>query len=76
MAKLSNEVREEIEHLAVAEKIVLVEEIWDSVARQQESVEVTPAQKEELDRRLVSFEQSKDAGDSWQAVKTRTRKRE
>ena len=30
----------------------MVEEIWDSIADDQASVEVTSAQKDELDRRL------------------------
>jgi putative addiction module component (TIGR02574 family) len=36
----------------LSERILLVEDIWDSIAKVPESVPLTPAQREELDRRL------------------------
>jgi putative addiction module component (TIGR02574 family) len=51
MAEPSKDVQEAPE---VAEKIVLAEQIWDSIAREQEAVGVSQAQKDELDRRLES----------------------
>lgn len=41
-----------IKKLSIAEHILMVEEIWDSIADDQASVEVTSAQKDEIDRRL------------------------
>ena len=52
----------EIKKLSVAERILLVEEIWDSIAVEQEVMEVTEAQKRELDQRLASFEASEHVG--------------
>jgi putative addiction module component (TIGR02574 family) len=49
----------------------MVEEIWDSIADDQASVEVTSAQVEELDRRLDAYNASPDEGSSWQEVKRR-----
>ena len=60
-----------IKKLSIAERILMVEEIWDSIADDQESVEVTSAQKDELDRRLDAYHASPDEGSSWQEVKRR-----
>ena len=59
----------EIKKLSVAERILLVEEIWDSIAVEQEVMEVTEAQMRELDQRLASFEASEQEGRSWEEVK-------
>ena len=61
------------EGLSVAERILLVEEIWDSIAADQESLPVTQAQKDELDRRLAAYEANPTAGSSWEEVKARLR---
>ena len=57
--------------LSSAERILLVEEIWDSIASVPESVAVTPAQREELDRRLEAYREDPGAGDPWDVVKER-----
>ena len=38
--------------LSKPEKILLVEQIWDSLAREQDAPDLSDAQKAELDRRL------------------------
>lgn len=55
--------------LSVAEQILLVEEIWDSIATVPESVELTKAQRTELDRRLDAYHEDPNAGDPWEVVK-------
>jgi putative addiction module component (TIGR02574 family) len=62
-----------IEQLSVAERIIVVEEIWDSIAAEQASLPVTPAQQEELDRRLEAYGESPTAGAPWEKVKSRLR---
>lgn len=57
--------------LTPAERLQLVEEIWDSIASVPESVEVTEAQRQELDRRLEAFRADPTAGDPWEVVKAR-----
>jgi putative addiction module component (TIGR02574 family) len=54
--------------LSIPERILAVEEIWDSIACRPESVPVTKAQREELDYRLqnVSLKSS-----PWPQVKQR-----
>jgi putative addiction module component (TIGR02574 family) len=60
-----------IDQLSVADRIRLVEEIWDSIASALEEVPLTDAQKEELDRRLATHQASPQAGSSWDEVKAR-----
>ena len=57
--------------LSVAERILLVEDIWDSVAEAPESVELTAADKSELDVRLDQYHQNPEAGSPWGVVKER-----
>jgi putative addiction module component (TIGR02574 family) len=57
--------------LSVAERIVIVEQIWDSIAAEQGTLPLTPAQEAELDRRLESYRQSPTAGASWDDAKAR-----
>lgn len=43
--------------LSVSERIQLVEDIWDSiVAEQPDAIQLTPAQRAELDRRLEAHD--------------------
>ena len=61
----------DIERLSVAERIHLVEDIWDTIATETAEIPVTAAQKNELDRRLEAYAQNSEGGSSWQQVKTR-----
>jgi putative addiction module component (TIGR02574 family) len=45
----------EIARLSTAEKILLVEELWDSLAADESSVPVPQSHKDELDRRLARY---------------------
>jgi putative addiction module component (TIGR02574 family) len=61
----------EIQHLTVSERIMLVEALWDSIVAEDSNIELTEAQKLELDRRLAAFEIDQDTGSSWPNVKSR-----
>ena len=61
----------DILELSVAERIQLVEDIWDSIAAVPESVPLSEEQKIELDRRLEAYHQNPDAGSPWGEVKQR-----
>ncbi len=50
----------EIARLTVPEKILLLEDLWDSIASEASSVPVPQSHREELDRRLAEYE--KDPG--------------
>jgi len=61
----------EILELPVAERIRLVEQIWDSIAAVPEAVPVSEELKAELDRRLLEFEANPDGGSPWEEVRER-----
>jgi putative addiction module component (TIGR02574 family) len=61
--------------LSKPERILLVEQIWDSLAREQDAPELTAAQKKELDRRLAQLKRTGPIGSSWEDVKKRLRRR-
>ncbi len=61
---------EEIVKLSVAERIELVEDIWDSIASAPDSLPVTDAQRQELDRRLADYREHPDDVRSWQDVRS------
>ena len=64
-----------IDRLSVAQRILLVEEIWDSIAGEADEVPLTEAQEEDLRRRLESYAENPKAGSSWEDVKARLQKR-
>ncbi len=59
----------EILKLTVAERLQLIERIWDSIAADPEPVPLTEAEREELDRRLAEAEASPGVGRSWADVR-------
>ncbi len=48
----------DLAQLRLAERIQLVEDLWDTIAATPEAVPVTDAQKTELDRRLARDQSS------------------
>jgi len=64
---------DEIKQLDVTERILLVEEIWDSIANEQENVGLTAYEKEILDLRLASLEKDTDTLLSWDEIKHKIR---
>jgi putative addiction module component (TIGR02574 family) len=61
----------EILKLSVAERIQLVEDIWDSIAADPDALPLTPEQREELDRRLADADANPGEGRPWSEVKAR-----
>ena len=61
----------EITQLSVAERIQLAEDLWDSILDQPTDLPLTPAQQQELDRRLQNYQQDPTVGSSWEEVKQR-----
>jgi len=66
---MSSNLTDEAKKLSVAERIVLVEEIWDSIAEDNGCFELSESQKEEIDRRLASFQANPSQGRSWDEIK-------
>jgi len=64
---------DEIKQLDITERILLVEEIWDSIAKEQESVGLSEYEKEVLDARLTSLNENSNTLMSWNEIKTKIR---
>ncbi len=60
-----------IDQLSVADRIALVQEIWDSIAATPEEVPLTEAQKQEFDRRLAELEANPNNVLTWEEIKAR-----
>jgi putative addiction module component (TIGR02574 family) len=60
-----------IDQLTVAQRILLVEEIWDSIPDEADALPLTEAQKQDLQRRLTAYEANPKAGSNWEEVKAR-----
>ncbi len=61
----------EIRVLPIAQRLDLVEQIWESICEDQQQFELTDAQKAELDRRLAAHAAAPDRGLSWQEVRAK-----
>ena len=61
----------EILELSVAERIQLVQDIWDTIAALPESLELSDVQKEEIDRRLDKLRVDPESGVSWEKLRER-----
>ena len=55
----------------IPERILLVEDIWDSIAQCPEAIPVTDSQLNELDRRLEACHRNPKSGSPWDVVKKR-----
>jgi len=64
---------DEIKMLDVTERIILVEEIWDSIAKEQDNIGLSAYEKEVLNARLASLEDYPDALISWDKMKSKIR---
>ena len=54
--------------LSIPERIQLVEDIWDTIASETESTELTENEKKIIDERLEAYHKNPDAGSSWEEV--------
>lgn len=61
----------DIRALSIAERIQLVQDIWDTIAAEPERVPITEAQRQELDRRIGAYRRDRDGGAPWPEVRAR-----
>lgn len=71
----ADELRNEIKKLNLAEKIILVEDIWDEIAQSNDSVPLADWQKQELDQRMETYKKGELKTFEWQSVHERLRKK-
>jgi len=62
-------IESELQALSPAERILLVEEIWDRIAAEPAAVPVPAAHRAELDRRLDDLVRTPDAGRPWTEIR-------
>lgn len=63
----------DINKLAPEERLRLIGDLWDSLRTQPDSVRLTRAQREELDRRLDDLDRGGAGVVSWDEAKRRLR---
>jgi len=64
----------DIQSLSTPERILLAEQLWDSVRDKSDEIEITPEQIKLLESRLSALEADGEPGDSWNNVKARITK--
>lgn len=60
---------EQLKHLSLAEKLQLVDDLWDSIADEAAARPVTEAQRRVLDERLAAHKQNPGRGRTWDEIK-------
>ena len=61
--------------LSTAERILLVERLWDSIADEDSPLTLSKAQQAELGRRLRRLNKTGSQGSDWATVKARVTRR-
>jgi len=59
--------------LGRAERIKLVEDLWDSIAQEESEESVPDSKRDELRRRKEKLSQDPSSGRTWEQVKQRAR---
>ena len=68
-----NEIVKEITKLGLSEKLILVEDIWDDIARNNEQVPMPEWQKMELEKRYRDYKNGKLNLYNWNVVHEKLR---
>lgn len=62
------DITKEISNLSLSEKLLLVEDIWDSIAKSNEQPTMPEWHKKELDERYKSYQRGKETLHDWKSV--------
>jgi putative addiction module component (TIGR02574 family) len=62
-------------NLSIPERIILVEDIWDSIAAEADPLEITEEEKRIIDKRLDAYHKNPEAVSPWEEVYQRIVKR-
>lgn len=66
---METDLTEQAKKLSIPERILLVEEIWDSIALENASFDLSEVQKQELDRRLQWMKDNPGTGRTWEEIR-------
>ena len=74
---MSHELRKELSKLSVAERIELVQELWDGIAAEceREPFPLTEPQREELERRVRELDEHPERAIPWDEARENLRAR-
>lgn len=72
---MSNALREELSKLSAAERLELIEELWDGIADGDEALALTNEQREDLERRLAEADADPAGGSPWKEARERIQQR-
>ena len=61
--------------LSINDRMIIVEEIWDSIISSNEDLSLTNGQKKDLDKRLADYFKNPSDGSTWDDVKKRIHKK-
>jgi putative addiction module component (TIGR02574 family) len=63
-----DEIKQKIDELNLAEKLLLIEDVWDSIAHGNEELPLQEWQKHELDKRYKEYMAGEQNLHDWQSV--------
>lgn len=64
----TEQIKSEIDKLELSEKLLLVEDLWDSIAASNSQITLPEWQKEELSRRYKEYQQGNLGLHDWKSV--------
>ena len=73
---ISDSLREKLFDLSTTDRLDLVEALWDSILGEGVVPDLTLAQREDLDRRLVEADAEPEGGSSWMEAQPRIREQQ
>ena len=71
----TEELKHEISKLDIAEKLLLIEDVWDEIAQSNAQLSLPQWQKEQLDKRLDLFQAGKVKTTDWQEAHQKLREK-
>lgn len=71
----SEEIRDEINRLYLPEKLLLIADVWDSIAQSNNELPMPEWQKKELDLRYQSYKAGRQNLHDWASVHENLRKK-
>ena len=63
-----DQIKHEINRLDLSEKLLLVEDIWDSIASSNADIPMREWQKKELDKRYQDYKEGKSVLHDWETA--------
>jgi putative addiction module component (TIGR02574 family) len=64
-----------LDQLSVEDRLILVQQLWDSIAEEVNRLPLSPAQRQEVDRRLAAHRANPQAAIPWEQVEAEARAR-